>query len=218
MLKPEEFFLPLSEADREPASFTVNTKSFAQDAWERFVRNRLALTGLIVLMIISLVALIGPFVSPYPYDGMNAAIRNQGSFGRDIFTRVLYGTRISLLIGFTSTAINLVIGILYGGIAGYFGGRTDMIMMRIVDIIYAVPAMIYMILLMLIFGSNVYSVILGICVNGWVNMARVVRAQILSLKEREFAAYINRKNTFEIRREMNALQKELEAVGGEILM
>lgn len=197
MLKPEEFFLPLSEADREPDSFTVNAKSFARDAWERFVRNRLALTGLVFLIIISLIAFIGPLVSPYPYDGMNAAIRNQGSsaahwfgtdqFGRDIFTRVLYGTRISLLIGFTSTAINLAVGILYGGIAGYFGGRTDMIMMRIVDIIYAVPAMIYMILLMLIFGSNVYSVILGICVNGWVNMARVVRAQILSLKEREFA-------------------------------
>ena len=197
MLKPEDYFLPLEEADLEAEAVTSAQKSFARDTWDRFSRNRLALIGLLCLALVALTALIGPLLSPYPYDGMNAAIRNQGSslshwfgtdqFGRDIFTRVLYGTRISLLIGFASTAINLVIGVVYGGIAGYVGGRTDMIMMRIVDVIYAVPAMIYMILLMLIFGSNVYSVMLGICVNGWVNMARIVRSQIMSLKEQEFA-------------------------------
>ena len=136
-------------------------------------------------------------LSPYPYDGMDAMSRNQSStaahwfgtdqMGRDIFTRVLYGTRVSLLVGFASTALNLVIGVLYGSIAGYVGGRVDMVMMRIVDVIYAVPAMIYMILLMLIFGSNIYSVMLGICVNGWINMARIVRSQVMSLKEQEFS-------------------------------
>ena len=197
MLKPEEYFEPLPPEDRDTERISVEAGSFGRNVWETFRKNRLALIGLVCLALIILAALIGPLVSPYPYDGMDALSRNLGSssahpfgtdqMGRDTLTRVLYGTRVSLMVGFVSTALNLVIGVLYGGIAGYAGGRTDMIMMRIVDVIYAVPAMIYMILLMLIFGSNVYSVILGICVNGWVNMARIVRSQIMSLKEREFA-------------------------------
>ena len=197
MLKPEEYFEPLPAAERDTEFIAMESKSFARDVWERFSANRLALAGLICLTAVILIALIGPALSPYPYDGMNAMDRNQGSsaahwfgtdqMGRDIFTRVLYGTRVSLLIGFVSTAMNMVIGVLYCSIAGYVGGRTDMIMMRIVDVIYAVPAMIYMILLMLIFGSNIYSVMLGICINGWTNMARIVRAQVMSLKEQEFA-------------------------------
>ena len=165
--------------------------------WESFSRNRLALVGLILLALLVCAAVFGPMLSPYPYDGMDAMSRNQGSsaahwfgtdqMGRDVFTRVLYGARVSLLVGFASTALNLVIGVLYGSIAGYVGGRVDMVMMRIVDVIYAVPAMIYMILLMLIFGSNIYSVMLGICVNGWINMARIVRSQVMSLKEQEFS-------------------------------
>ena len=165
--------------------------------WESFSRNRLALVGLILLALLVCAAIFGPMLSPYPYDGMDAMSRNQPSsaahwfgtdqMGRDIFTRVLYGARVSLLVGFASTALNLLIGVLYGSIAGYVGGRVDMVMMRIVDVIYAVPAMIYMILLMLIFGSNIYSVMLGICVNGWINMARIVRSQVMSLKEQEFS-------------------------------
>ena len=197
MLKPEEYFEPLPKEDKDTEFIAVEMKSFARDVWERFAANRLALIGLICLLAVVLAAVVGPVVSPYPYDGMDAVNRNLGSssahwfgtdqFGRDTFTRVLYGTRISLMIGFAATAMNLVIGVLYGGIAGYVGGRVDMVMMRIVDVIYAVPAMIYMILLMLIFGSNVYSVMLGICVNGWIGMARIVRAQVMTLKEQEFA-------------------------------
>ena len=158
MLKPEEYFDPLPPEDRDTEFIAMESRSFGRNVWDTFSNNRLALIGLVCLLM-----------------------------GRDIFTRVLYGTRVSLMVGFASTALNLVIGVLYGGIAGYVGGRTDMIMMRIVDVIYAVPAMIYMILLMLIFGSNVYSVMLGICVNGWVNMARIVRAQVMTLKQQEFA-------------------------------
>ncbi|MDO5323269.1 MAG: ABC transporter permease [Clostridia bacterium] len=197
MLRPEEYFDPLPQEDRDAQFIAIQSKSFARNVWESFSRNRLALVGLILLALLVCAAIFGPMLSPYPYDGMDAMSRNQSSsaahwfgtdqMGRDVFTRVLYGARVSLLVGFASTALNLVIGVLYGSIAGYVGGRVDMVMMRIVDVIYAVPAMIYMILLMLIFGSNIYSVMLGICVNGWINMARIVRGQVMSLKEQEFS-------------------------------
>ena len=197
MLRPEEYFEPLPQEDRDGQFIAIQSKSFARNVWESFSRNRLALVGLILLAVLVCAAVFGPMLSPYPYDGMDAMSRNQGStaahwfgtdqMGRDVFTRVLYGARVSLLVGFASTALNLLIGVLYGSIAGYVGGRVDMVMMRIVDVIYAVPAMIYMILLMLIFGSNIYSVMLGICVNGWINMARIVRSQVMSLKEQEFS-------------------------------
>ena len=197
MLRPEEYFDPLPQEERDAQFVAMESKSFARNVWESFSRNRLALVGLILLALLVCAAIFGPMLSPYPYDGMDAMSRNQSStaahwfgtdqMGRDVFTRVLYGTRVSLLVGFASTALNLVIGVLYGSIAGYVGGRVDMVMMRIVDVIYAVPAMIYMILLMLIFGSNIYSVMLGICVNGWINMARIVRSQVMSLKEQEFS-------------------------------
>lgn len=197
MLRPEEYFDPLPQEDRDAQFIAIQSKSFARNVWESFSRNRLALVGLILLALLVCAAIFGPMLSPYPYDGMDAMSRNQPSsaahwfgtdqMGRDVFTRVLYGARVSLLVGFASTALNLVIGVLYGSIAGYVGGRVDMVLMRIVDVIYAVPAMIYMILLMLIFGSNIYSVMLGICVNGWINMARIVRSQVMSLKEQEFS-------------------------------
>ena len=197
MLRPEEYFDPLPQEDRDGQFVAMESKSFARNVWESFSRNRLALVGLILLAVLVCAAVFGPMLSPYPYDGMDAMSRNQSSsaahwfgtdqMGRDILTRVLYGARVSLLVGFASTALNLVIGVLYGSIAGYVGGRVDMVLMRIVDVIYAVPAMIYMILLMLIFGSNIYSVMLGICVNGWINMARIVRSQVMSLKEQEFS-------------------------------
>ena len=197
MLRPEEYFEPLPQEDRDGQFIAIQSKSFARNVWESFSRNRLALVGLILLALLVCAAIFGPMLSPYPYDGMDAMSRNQPStaahwfgtdqMGRDILTRVLYGARVSLLVGFASTALNLLIGVLYGSIAGYVGGRVDMVMMRIVDVIYAVPAMIYMILLMLIFGSNIYSVMLGICVNGWINMARIVRSQVMSLKEQEFS-------------------------------
>lgn len=197
MLKPEEYFDPLPQEERNEEYIAIESKSFARDVWERFCQNKRALVGLILLALIAAAAILGPILSPYPYDGMDTSVSNQGAtlahwfgtdqMGRDEFTRVLYGARISLMIGFVATAVNVLIGIIYGGIAGYVGGRIDMVMMRIVDVIHSVPAMIYMILIMLLLGSNVYSVMIGICVNGWVNMARIVRSEVITLKEREFA-------------------------------
>lgn len=197
MLKPQEYFLPLDLSRRLGDRTLLPARTFGQDTWARFSKNRRALVGLIALAAIVLLAFAGPLFSPYPYDGMDTSVMNLSpslkhwmgtdQFGRDEFTRVLYGARISLLIGFSATAINLLIGIAIGGVSGFLGGTLDMILMRFVDIVFSIPAMIYMILIMLILGSNVGAVILGICVSGWVNMARIVRSEVISLKAREFS-------------------------------
>ena len=172
-------------------------KTFAKDAWDRFRKNKLALAGLIFLIVMILLAIIVPQVAPYKFDTQDMANRNAmpslqhlfgtDKLGRDIFVRVMYGARVSLAIGFSTAAINLVIGILYGGISGYVGGRVDMIMMRIVDIIYAVPSLIYVVLILLVFGDSIGSMMLAICLTSWIGMARQVRTQIMSLKEMEFS-------------------------------
>lgn len=196
MLEKSQYFEPIDKAEQNSEFIAVAPRSFWRDVWERFKGNQRALIGLIVLAVVVVLALLGPFISPYPYDGMGTDI-NRGislkhwfgtdALGRDLFTRVLYGIRISLFVGFVSTLINCIIGIIYGGIAGYVGGKPDIVMMRFVDIIYAVPSLLYIILLMLMFGANVGSIMLGMCISGWVGTARMMRTQVIALKEREYA-------------------------------
>ena len=200
MLQKSEFFNPIDKSEQDSEFIAMEPRSFWHDVWDRFRSNRRALIGLIVLLLIVLLAVLGPFFSPYPYDGMGTEV-NRGpsgthwfgtdALGRDLFTRVLYGIRISLFVGFVSTLINCVIGVLYGGVAGYVGGRTDAAMMRFVDVLYAVPSLLYIILLMMLFGANVGSIMVGMCVSGWVGIARLMRTQVISLKGREYvlAAY-----------------------------
>lgn len=202
MLEPSEYFEPIEAKEQNNEFIAIESKSFFRDVCGRFVKNKRAMIALILFTVIALFAVFGPMFSPYSYDGMDSAIMNlkpSGShwfgtdrFGRDLFTRVLYGARISLLVGIVTAVINTIVGVLYGGIAGYVGGRLDMWLMRLTDILYSIPELLYIILIMLIFGSNVYSIIIGICVAGWISMARLVRAQIITLKEQEFslAAYV----------------------------
>ena len=193
----DDLFEKLPEEDKNSEFIAVAIKTFAKDAWDRFRKNKLALAGLIFLIVMILLAIIVPQVAPYKFDTQDMANRNAmpslqhlfgtDKLGRDIFVRVMYGARVSLAIGFSTAAINLVIGILYGGISGYIGGRVDMIMMRIVDIIYAVPSLIYVVLILLVFGDSIGSMMLAICLTSWIGMARQVRTQIMSLKEMEFS-------------------------------
>ncbi len=197
LMLDDSMFEPLDSSEKNNEFIAVESKTYLQDAWRRFKKNKLALFGLIFLILITLAAIIIPMVSPFTYDGQDLANRNAlpnmvhlmgtDKLGRDIMVRVMYGARISLTIGFVAAFLNLIIGVIYGGISGFVGGKVDMIMMRIVDCIYAIPSMLYVILIMMIFGSKTLSVLLGISISSWVGMAREVRSQIQTLKQQEFS-------------------------------
>lgn len=170
--------------------------SLSRDAWLRLRRNKLALVGMIVVGGMIIVALATPWVAPYSYDAQNldlgAAPPNGHHWfgtdvhGRDLFTRVLYGGRISLLVGLCATLVSLVVGVTYGAISGYFGGRVDAIMMRFVDILYTLPFVMFVIILTVFFGRHLLLLFLAIGAVEWLTMARIVRSQVLSLREKEF--------------------------------
>lgn len=196
-LTPDMFEL-LPDSEKNAELITIETKTYLQDAWGRFKKNKLALIGFVFLVIMILFAIFAPMLSQYSYDQQNLDIQNQmpsmahffgtDKFGRDIFVRVAYGARISLSIGFAAAAINLIIGVVYGGICGYFGGKIDMFMMRIVDIIYSMPDMLYVIMIMLIMPDQpIVAILLGISIASWIGMARQVRTQVMTLKQQEFS-------------------------------
>lgn len=170
--------------------------SLWQDAWRRLQKNRLALLGLGVLLAMTLTALLTPWIAPYSYDAQNLALGatppsaqhwlGTDILGRDLLTRILYGSRVSLMVGFVATGVALSIGILYGTIAGYAGGRVDATMMRLVDIMYALPFMIFIILLMVVFGRNIVLLFFAIGAVEWLTMARIVRSQVQTLRQQEF--------------------------------
>ena len=199
---PDEEFEELDESEKVSEFAAVESKTYFQDAWSRFVKNKLALVSLVFLTFMITLAIFVPIFSPYTYDEIDHSQINAlpnlyhwlgtDRFGRDIFVRIMYGARISLSVGVAAAGLNLVIGVTYGVICGYIGGKLDLILMRVVDIIYAVPTLLYVILVMLIFGANILAMLIAIGISSWVGMARLVRGQILTLKEREYAqaAYV----------------------------
>lgn len=170
--------------------------SLWQDAAIRLRKNKLAMFGLVFLTCMILLCLITPWIVPYGYEEQDlrlgatapSAAHWLGTdiFGRDMLTRILYGGRVSLFVGFIATAVALVIGVTYGSIAGYAGGRIDSTMMRFVDILYALPFMIFIVLLMVVFGRNLLLLFLAIGAVEWLTMARIVRGQVQNLKQQEF--------------------------------
>lgn len=188
-------FSPLASAARAVGPVRPAT-TYWQDAWRRLKLNKLAMAGLATILVIALLAIIGPLLSPYSYSDQVLADSNQppstahwfgtDNLGRDLATRVLYGARISLSIGLVASLINLTIGVVYGGVAGYFGGRVDSIMMRIVDILYGIPLLLYVILLMVVLRPGLTNIFIALGLVYWLGMARIVRGQILALKEQEY--------------------------------
>ena len=170
--------------------------SLWQDAWLRLKKNRAAVAGGVVLLTMVILALLTPLIAPYSYEAQNldlgasppSAAHWLGTdiFGRDLLTQILYGGRISLAVGFIATAVALVIGVTWGAVAGYVGGRVDAAMMRFVDILYALPFMIFIILLMVVFGRNILLLFLAIGAVEWLTMARIMRTQVQALRQQEF--------------------------------
>ena len=170
--------------------------SLWHDAWLRLKKNRAAVTGGMVLAIMVVLAILTPWIAPYAYEAQNldlgatppSAAHWLGTdiFGRDLLTQILYGGRISLAVGFIATAVALVIGVTWGAVAGYVGGHIDSVMMRFVDILYALPFMIFIILLMVVFGRNILLLFLAIGAVEWLTMARIMRTQVQSLRQQEF--------------------------------
>ena len=170
--------------------------SLWSDAWRRLLANKAAVAGGMILLVLIFLAIFAPWIAPHSYSYQNLELGAQppssefllgtDTLGRDLFSRILYGARVSLLVGFVATSVALVIGVSWGIVAGYFGGRIDSVMMRIVDVLYGLPFIIFIILLMVIFGRNIWLLFGAIGAVEWLTMARIVRGQVLTIKTQEY--------------------------------
>ena len=175
----------------------VKGRSLWDDAGRRLLRNKAAVAGMVALAVLVLAAVVGPFLSPFAYDQVDKGdvwlapltgghVLGSDALGRDLLVRLLVGLRVSLAIGVVATVVSLVIGVAWGAVAGYVGGKVDEAMMRIVDVLYSLPFIFFVILLMVTFGSNIVLIFVAIGAVEWLTMSRIVRGQTLTLKNKEF--------------------------------
>ncbi len=175
---------------------TIQKSSLWEDSWKQLRKNRAAIAGLIILIILIIASAAAPLLTPYSFEQQDLALGasppsashwlGTDVLGRDLFTRLLYGGRTSFLVGICATVVSLLIGVPYGAISGYVGGRTDSIMMRIVDILYTMPFTILVIILMVVFGRNILLMFAAIGAIQWLVMARIIRGQVLALRKQAF--------------------------------
>lgn len=192
----EGLFTPLSPATERSIHEATLPLSYWSDVWRRLKTNKAAMAGLILLSLLFALALIGPALTPYTFYETHLDMKNSApcaahwfgtdELGRDLFTRILWGGRLSLFVALCASFIDLIIGVFYGALAGFLGGKSEEIMMRITDILCAIPYLLVVILLIVMVGSGLFTLILALTFTGWTSMARIVRGQILQLKEREF--------------------------------
>jgi oligopeptide transport system permease protein len=171
--------------------------TYWQDAWRRLKQNKVAIGSLVILFIIAFLTVFGPMITPFSFEAMNTEIINQkpnsvhwfgtDMLGRDLFARVTKGGRVSVIIAILGTIMDTFVGVIYGGVAGYFGGIVDDIMMRIVEILNSIPYLIVVILISLLLdGGGILPILVAMCITGWTGMSRLVRGQILQIKEQEY--------------------------------
>jgi oligopeptide transport system permease protein len=186
----------LTRDEAHPSAAPVG-RSLWDDARRRLLRNRAAVASLVLLALLLAAAIVGPFLSPYSYDAINKAdgwlsplgrghLLGSDALGRDLLARTLVGLGVSLAVGVVATCVSLAIGVAYGATAGWLGGRIDEAMMRIVDILYSLPFIFFVILLMVTFGKNFILLFVAIGAVEWLTMARIVRGQTISMKHRDF--------------------------------
>jgi oligopeptide transport system permease protein len=231
----KEMFIPATDEEKALTDIMRPTSTYWKDAWRSLRGNKVALGSLIVLILIILIAFVGPMISPFAYDQIVKTDTSQGpslthifgtdSLGRDLFVRNMLGTKISMFIGVMSAVIVVFIGIVYGAVSGYAGGWVDTLMMRVVDVIYAVPTILLAIMLQVILkeplntlfettpslkfvsnlGPGLISIIIVLAALFWVDMARIVRGQVLQLKQQDFvlaAKALGAKNSRIIRKHL----------------
>ncbi|KAA0840057.1 ABC transporter permease [Bacillus paralicheniformis] len=193
---PKDMFEPTAVDHSEAEKISKKNLSFWTDVFLRFKENKLALFGLVVLILIALMAIFAPVFSSFQYEETDLTNANQppsgehwfgtDDLGRDVFVRTWVGARISLTIGLAAALIDVLIGVIWGAISGIRGGRTDEIMMRIADVLWAIPSLLMTILLLVVMGKGLVTMIVAMVITGWINMARIVRGQVLQLKNQEF--------------------------------
>lgn len=176
---------------------SLDSSSLWRDAWRRLLRNKLAVSGGVVVILLLLTAIFADFIAPYSYTKTNFGRLNEeptrdypfgtDNLGRDMLSRMIYGARISMLVGLGAQLIVVAIGVPIGALSGYIGGRVDLVLTRFVDVMYAFPRLLFVILVMSALGAGLMNIFMAIGLTGWVGIARQTRAQVLSLKEKEFA-------------------------------
>tara|TARA_B110000263_G_scaffold247080_1_gene259228 strand:+ start:140 stop:1000 length:861 start_codon:yes stop_codon:yes gene_type:complete len=172
------------------------SRSLWQDSFRRLKSNKVALTGGSFIVFLIILSILTPWIAPYDYSFQDLSLGPSSpsimhllgtdTLGRDLLTRMLYGSRISLLVGFIATFVALFIGVIWGTVAGFYGGKIDTVMMRIVDVLYGIPFIILIILLMVIFGRNLVLLFMAIGAVEWLTMARIVRSQVMSITQQEY--------------------------------
>lgn len=187
---------PVQVYIRSAEPFLRSKVGYWSDAWRRLKHNPLAMAGVITILLLIILACVGPYLSGYRYDEQNLLMVNQppssthwfgtDALGRDLFTRVWYGARISLAIGIITSFICLGLGVVYGGISGYMGGWVDDFMMRFVEVLYSIPFLLYCILFIVVLGPGLKGIFIALGAVYWLNVARIVRGQVLILKEQEY--------------------------------
>jgi ABC-type dipeptide/oligopeptide/nickel transport system permease subunit len=186
----------LDVADLLAAAPSAATSGLWRDAWRRLVRNKLAVAGGVTVVLLCFVAIFANVLAPQPYAKANFGSIYQfpsrefplgtDQLGRDVLSRMIYGARVSMLVGLGSQIIVVLLGVPFGAVAGYVGGRTDILMTRFVDVMYAFPRLLFVILVMSMLGAGLVNIFIALGLTGWVGIARQTRAQVLALKEKEF--------------------------------
>ena len=195
-------YIELSSPLLSTKAHHVKSNSYLKEAWLKLYENKLAIFGLSVLLFLIVFAITVPITSPYTYYETQLHLKNTppcrgfwfgtDELGRDLFTRIWWGARISLYVGIIAALIDMIIGVFYGAFAAIIGGKCEEFMMRTADIFYSLPQLLIVILLLVIFKPGVFTIILALALTGWINMARIIRGQILQIKQQDFvlAAYM----------------------------
>lgn len=193
---PDEWFVPKKKDENAAEAIFRPSLSYWQDAQRRLLKNKLAMLGFVCLCLLAFLALFGPIISGHSVEEQNLMKQNlppsstnwfgTDELGRDVFTRTWYGGRISLFVGVVAALVDFIIGVTYGGFAGYKGGKVDNIMMRFVEVLYGLPYLLVVILISVVMGPGLFTIIFALSITGWVGMARIVRGQVLQIKNYEF--------------------------------